>query len=196
MNVVLFPEMQLPLHIFEPRYKQMIAHCMAERAEFGVVLAGGEGIAQTGCTAEIQRMVRKYDDGRMDILTIGRLVFRISEVLQEQAYLEALVDLLPPQPAEPTAEERAMLQSLFAECFALLHGTMHRPGGLTAGQDLAFFAAQHLPFDLEFRQRLLECAANERAAAVIRQMEMLRPLLARVHGLRTTAGGNGHARNG
>ena len=72
LQVVLFPRTTLPLHIFEERYKQMVADVMRGKAEFGVVLAGEKGIVNTGCTASIEKVVKTYPDGRMDLLTVGR----------------------------------------------------------------------------------------------------------------------------
>lgn len=58
LDVVLLPSMPLPLHIFEPRYQQMIAHCMEERLAFGMVLAANNTVATVGCTAEILQKIR------------------------------------------------------------------------------------------------------------------------------------------
>jgi Lon protease-like protein len=77
LELVLFPEMILPLHIFEPRYRLMIRRCLDAPSEFGVVLARAGGIAAYGCTAEIAEVTKDYGDGRVDIVTEGRSVFRI-----------------------------------------------------------------------------------------------------------------------
>jgi len=71
LELVLLPGVPLPLHIFEPRYKEMIAECLEQKKPFGVVRASSDGVAEIGCTAEIMSVTKKYDDGRMDILTRG-----------------------------------------------------------------------------------------------------------------------------
>ncbi|HZZ15900.1 MAG TPA: LON peptidase substrate-binding domain-containing protein, partial [Candidatus Sulfotelmatobacter sp.] len=68
LDVVLFPGVPLPLHIFEPRYKEMIAECLAQHKTFGVVRALEEGLAEVGCTAEIITVVKEYSDGRLDLV--------------------------------------------------------------------------------------------------------------------------------
>ncbi|HTK94779.1 MAG TPA: LON peptidase substrate-binding domain-containing protein, partial [Terriglobales bacterium] len=69
LEVVLFPGIPLPLHIFEPRYKEMIGEALRDRTEFGVVRVDQQGaVANVGCTATILDVVKQYDDGRMDIL--------------------------------------------------------------------------------------------------------------------------------
>ena len=66
LDVVLLPAMALPLHIFEPRYRLMIARCLDEKIEFGMILATNNNLATMGCTAKIVRKIRDYPDGRLD----------------------------------------------------------------------------------------------------------------------------------
>ena len=68
LEVVLLPGTPLPLHIFEPRYKEMIGECRANSAPFGVVRALEDGIADIGCTAEIVTVTKEYPDGRLDLI--------------------------------------------------------------------------------------------------------------------------------
>jgi ATP-dependent Lon protease len=92
LDTVLLPGMQMPLHIFEPRYKLMIARCLNEQLEFGIILAASKAIATLGCTAEIVQKLKEYPDGRMDILTEGRSVFRLNELIDEKEYYEGAVE--------------------------------------------------------------------------------------------------------
>lgn len=103
LNVVLFPGMPLPLHIFEDRYKEMVADCIRENRPFGVVLmqnggtgeSGAEGApVAVGCTAEIAQ-VQPLEHGRMLILTVGRERFRVVELNYEKPYLIGLVEAAP-----------------------------------------------------------------------------------------------------
>ncbi len=92
LQVVLLPDAELPLHIFEDRYKEMIAEVLRDKIEFGVVLANERGIVNTGCTATIERVLREYPDGRLDILTVGRRRFEIERVNEERPFLRGEVD--------------------------------------------------------------------------------------------------------
>jgi hypothetical protein len=94
LNMVLFPGNSLPLHIFEDRYKQMIRRSMDDRTPFGIVLATDDGLARIGCTAEVVQLLKTYDDGRMDIETVGLFPFRINEIHQENPLVEATVEPL------------------------------------------------------------------------------------------------------
>src|ERR1700675_1504219 len=83
LETVLLPEEPLPLHIFEDRYKEMIGESLKSKAEasgmdeFGIVLAKGEEMSMTGCSARIINLARKYADGRMDIFMIGARRFEV-----------------------------------------------------------------------------------------------------------------------
>src|ERR1041385_5946949 len=92
LQVVLLPGAELPLHIFEDRYKEMIGEVIRDRVEFGVVLASEKGIVNTGCTATIDRVLRNYPDGRMDILARGRRRFEIMRLNDERSYLRGTVE--------------------------------------------------------------------------------------------------------
>jgi len=92
LGVVLIPDSPLPLHIFEERYKLMINKCMDEKIVFGIVYFNGNEVSNTGCTARILKVVKRYDDGRMDILTRGDKRFIIHELFDEKTYLQASIE--------------------------------------------------------------------------------------------------------
>src|SRR3954466_359018 len=87
LNVVLFPQTDLPLHIFEERYKQMIAECLQHRREFGVLLAENGEVERTGCAATVASVVKRYDDGRMDIIARGTRRFEVLLFNQALPYM-------------------------------------------------------------------------------------------------------------
>ena len=76
LDVVLFPEMLLPLHIFEERYKEMIAECLQNRSPFGVLYAHDDRVETIGCTAEISQEIKRYPDGRIDLVAVGQKRFQ------------------------------------------------------------------------------------------------------------------------
>ena len=91
LGLVLLPDMRLPLHIFEERYKQMITDCLADHRPFGIVLFDGQAIHSVGCMARIDKVMKRYDDGRMDIMTRGGERFVIQKTIEDRAYMEARV---------------------------------------------------------------------------------------------------------
>lgn len=101
LNVVVFPGMPLPLHIFEERYKEMIGLCISQERPFGIVLIRG-GSAEydppvepysVGCTVEIIQ-VQHLEDGRLFIMTVGQERFRILSLKRDKSYLVGLVELI------------------------------------------------------------------------------------------------------
>lgn len=104
LGVVIFPGMPLPLHIFEERYKQMIGECLYEKKAFGIVFFDGTRIHETGCSAEIVKVIREYPDGRSDILVKGKNRFFIKKLIKEKAYTEAGVEFFDDKMEKITIE--------------------------------------------------------------------------------------------
>ncbi|HEV3511083.1 MAG TPA: LON peptidase substrate-binding domain-containing protein [Candidatus Sulfotelmatobacter sp.] len=195
LEVVLLPGTPLPLHIFEPRYKEMIGECLANEAPFGVVRALEEGIAEVGCTAEIITVTKQYPDGRLDLVVEGRKRFEVLELNEERPFLRAEVLLVPDEPAAlPQQEpERVKAIQLHLEILSLA-GAVQDLSAADQNQ-LSFYLAGSLPLDLDFKQKLLGMRSEgERIQAVAAYLEGILPKLRRVAKAREKAGGNGHGR--
>jgi len=193
LDIVLFPSMPLPLHIFEPRYKKMINRCLNEHIEFGLVYAQIKAIATVGCTAEVTRTLKTYPDGRMDILTEGRAPFRIVELVTEKEYYEAVVDYLPEDVTPQDPDKEAELTQGFQQCHLLLFGRQWAGCEKQDVTPLAYRLGARLPLDLKQRQALLEMRnETERREFLVRYANELLPKLAQRQIARHCAGGNGH----
>jgi len=92
LSLVLLPGMPLPLHIFEERYKEMMGDIIPVEGEFGVVLAKDDGIVNIGCTATVVNVLRKYPDGRLDLLAAGQRRFQIESLDESKTYLRGTVE--------------------------------------------------------------------------------------------------------
>jgi Lon protease-like protein len=92
LSLVLLPGMPLPLHIFEERYKDMMGDIIPVEGEFGVVLAKEDGIVNIGCTATVIDVLRKYPDGRLDLLAAGQRRFQIESLDEDKSYLRGAVE--------------------------------------------------------------------------------------------------------
>lgn len=191
LEVVLFPGAPLPLHIFEPRYKEMIGECLAQHRTFGVVRALEQGLAEIGCTAEIVTVVKEYPDGRLDLVTEGRQRFELLRVNQERSFLQAEVLMIDDEPgATPQADTARALQ-LHSELLAIAGATQD----LSAADSslLSFHLAGSVPLDLDFKQKLLSLRSEpERLTLLISYLETIVPNLRRAASAREKAGGNGH----
>ena len=188
--------MKMPLHIFEPRYKTMIGLCLRDQLEFGIILAANKAIATLGCTAEILEKVKDYPDGRMDIVTEGRAVFRLIELVDEKEYYEGDVEYVEDEISNSDPQLEARLVDTFDQCFALLYGRPWAPSGSAKPEISAYRMAGLLPMELEKRQALLEMRQESaRRDLVLRWMTEFLPKLMDLQRVRKRAGGNGHGPN-
>lgn len=193
LEIVLFPGTPLPLHIFEPRYKEMIGECLANSSTFGVIRALEKGMADVGCTAEIVTVTREYPDGRLDIVTEGRIRFQVLQLNEERSFLRAEVRLIDDEPGAPDKADTARAVQLHSEILTLAGAIQD----LSAADQsaLSFYLAGSLPLDLDFKQKLLALRAeSQRIAALTQYLEAVLPRLRRSAHAREKAGGNGHAR--
>jgi Lon protease-like protein len=156
LNVVLFPGEQLPLHIFEPRYRRMVRECLEASLPFGMLLALPDGVVRVGCTAEILHVTKRYEDGRMDILTAGRHPFRVLEFFTNDPLLEGKVDYLDGKDSalDPTTQRE--LTGLYEACYTLLFSRLPAVLDDSRPEFLSFAIASALPTDLLWKQQILE----------------------------------------
>lgn len=196
LEVVLLPGMALPLHIFEPRYKVLIARCLNDSIEFGVILAAQKGMAGTGCTAEIVQKLKDYPDGRMDIMTEGRHVFELLELIEEKEYYEGKVRYLADEAEKADSRQESRVMHLFQQVHVLLAGQEWDAGGSDEEISLAYRMSGVLPIELAERQQLLEMRTESaRREFLLDWMTNFLPRLAHRQRVRERARGNGHALN-
>ena len=188
LHVVVFPRTPLPLHIFEARYKEMVGEAIRENSEFGIVLAKENGIVNAGCTVVVKEVLKKYEDGRMDILTRGVRRFEIVGLNQDKAYLRGEVEFFDdddPAPASAELREKALVQ----------YRSLREEGELSSsepelGDKQLSFQLAHALEDLDFLSMLLRSrseaerleqlteylaheAPRQRAAARLRKLARL-----------------------
>jgi Lon protease-like protein len=157
----------------------MISECLAHKKPFGIVRASDEGVAGIGCTAEILSVTKKYDDGRMDILTRGVDRFEVLEVNEERAFLRAEISLVED-------DEPARAEQLLIEQAVRLHAEIVKIAGAELSEtdetavNLSFLLAGSLPLDLDFKQNLLSTLSEtKRLEAVVGYLEAVLPGLRR-----------------
>ena len=185
LNMVLFPGMHLPLHIFEERYKAMIGACLERDAPFGVVLIkDGQEVGapaepfRIGTTARIVK-VERLEEGRMNLLTSGERRFELLEITRRLPHLAGRVRYLAEEPGQDPASVILQVQQGYSIFLRNLGGLA---GGWSAQvkvpEDpvrLSFAVASNIDLPRDIRQQLLETAtARER-------LERLIPLLQRVN---------------
>ena len=181
LNVVLFPGMPLPLHIFEERYKQMIGECLEHDIPFGIVLIK-EGAEvgdpaepySVGTTARIAQ-VERLDGGRMNLMTEGKRRFRIMEVTQQLPYLKGRVEYISEEQGQPSSETLGEAGDLFSSYLQSVAGLRGRWMSRARVPDdplaLSYTISHFLELSSHTRQQLLE------ADSVQQRLEEVMPLL-------------------
>lgn len=185
LNLVLFPGMALPLHIFEARYRKMTADCLADQAPFGVVLALPDGESEHEKPARVGTLARIVDyeqlpDGCYNILTVGTQRFEIVELRREKKYDTALVR---PYPDEDDGLGKASLAALVSEAkealrtylevvLVLIGGGEERPIEIPdEAEDLSYLIGMCLACEDCDKQELLEMnSVSQRLHSGIRAM--------------------------
>jgi ATP-dependent Lon protease len=195
LDIVLFPGQAVPLHIFEPRYRQMTRHCIDKQSPFGIVRADGADLAQTGCSSMIVKILKEYEDGRSDILAAGQNAFRLVRTHDEKPYLEADVEFLEEDfiGVDPAVASR--LEELCNQCHQILYGEDAPRFETEGGISLAYHVASELPVDVAIRQNLLEIRSEavRQEKLAVHLSEWYVQLQRREH-VRGKAAGNGHAK--
>jgi Lon protease-like protein len=206
LSVVLFPGTPLPLHVFEPRYRRMLADCLAGDRKFGITPTGATGEipapGTVGCVAEI-RVNQELPDGRSNVIVLGGERFVVAQVLEDAApYHVALVQPFQEEPGtDPPPDSAGRLRELFAGYHALLRQLNDlEPGEPDLPDDplgLSFHVSAAIEADPGVKQRLL---AERSTARRVEALLMLVPILTasvesalRVH-RRAHANGRGGAR--
>ena len=196
LNVVLLPGADMPLHIFEPRYRQMVRDCLEAKSPFGMLLALPNGMAGTGCTAEILEVTSRYHDGRCDILTVGREPFRIVELFPEEPLMRGDVDFLEDRPAAVNPRISHELIELYETCHTLIFDDYPRDPAESAEDKISYRIASRLPMDLLWKQRVLELRSEaERQERLVAYLREWAPHLQKEDTLRAQTAGNGHGLN-
>ena len=197
LGVVLLPGMHLPLHIFEQRYRQMIGECLAEGRPFGVVLFDGKAIRSVGCLARIAEVLKRYEDGRLDIMTRGGARFVVRELIEEKAYMEARVLFFDDVQEGPSDELKKTVENawqLLGEIKEIEAGfAPEKPDERIRPEQLSFAIASLEGFEPIERQGILEMtSASERLKRCVQALAKIAARSRLTREIQRLIGGNGH----
>ena len=154
LGLVLLPTEHVPLHIFEPRYRELVGESLEQGTPFGVVYADDDGLRQVGTLASVTEVVERFADGRLNIVVEGGERFRLIELTEGRPYVTGRVEPVDDQhdPAEPEDIERAL--ALFARLVELTAAEIEAPPADVP--DLSFAIAGRFEFSAEIKQELLD----------------------------------------
>jgi Lon protease-like protein len=195
LPVVALPSEYVPLHIFEERYMTMIGECLEQEKEFGIVWLSDEGLKPVGCACEIERVIERMPDGRLNILTRGTRPFRLVERQEHLPYPAGTVEFLVDKEEEPDASTLEKAHESYAELVE--RATDKQPESEELQEMGAFDMAATVEFGLEAKQGLLELRSeNARLRLVTRLFRSATKRLDFVDRAQERARSNGKVRFG
>ncbi len=169
LPLVLLPGELLPLHIFEERYKRMIARCVDDGEPFGIVFRDDEGGARrVGCEARVTEVTERFDDGRLNILVTGERPFRVLDRFDSADYPAGEVAPVEPGGTEGetgVVDAASEAREAFAELVRRVGGEEPERAELEATDSYGIAARVELPS--ETKQQLLELRSEPRRMEVL-----------------------------
>jgi Lon protease-like protein len=196
LGIVVYPGESLNLHIFEPRYKQLIAECNENKKPFGIPSVIENKVQDYGTMVTITEVTKVYDDGEMDIKTKGEKVFRILEVIKEipeKLYSGAIVNY-PPNHEHGSAEVMRRVVSSIRELYKMLK--VEKDFKKEDEELNVYDVAHHIGLTLEQEYELLNLMhERQRQEYLKRHLTKVLPMVAEMESLKEKVKLNGHFKN-
>ena len=163
LGMVLLPGERVPLHIFEPRYRELIGECLDEEREFGLVLSDDDGMRQIGTTATIVEVLERFDDGRLNVIVEGRERFRVIAETEGRSFKTAHVSPVAEESEEPTSDEVERCLAAYRRVAEEAEAEPDEPDATVPS--LSYWLATRIDFGADVKQEILELD-SERARVV------------------------------
>jgi uncharacterized protein len=196
LGIVVFPGEQLNLHIFEPRYRQLINECFSNGKPFGIPAVVNNQVVEIGTLVQVKEISKVYEDGKMDIKTEGLKVFRILELIKQvpdKLYSGAIVTY----PDNSNQSKASLLQKVVA-AVRELHRSLNitkdfkKPDAELCSYDIA----HHAGLSLEEENELLGLLAElQRLEYLKRHLNKVLPIVSEMESLKERVQLNGHFKN-
>jgi len=190
LGIVLLPTERVPLHIFEPRYRELIGECLDDDADFGLVFADEDGMREIGTRARVADVLERFDDGRLNIVVEGGERFRVEKLTRGRTYMTGVVAPVEDE-AEPLSADAAGRAAGSFRALATLAGA--EPDEIDeSSPNLSFELAAQVELPHDAKQGLLESRSeSERLERVIELLDGARKLLIAARELGERAKQNG-----
>ncbi len=166
LDLVLLPGERVPLHIFEPRYQQLYADCTLEERPFVIVRAGPTGTAEVGCSARFETLVRRFEDGRLNVVIQGVAPVKVIEETDGHLYFSARVEMLDDEAPDAAPEAVAEILDSFRTLAGLGKDAMPEA---PEGTPLSYAIGGAFELPLGPKQELLECRSEGDRLAMLKQ---------------------------
>ncbi len=170
LGIVLLPSEQIPLHIFEDRYQELIGECLDLEQEFGLVFADDEGLREVGTRALVTEVLDRFDDGRLNIVVEGGDRFRLLQLTEGRSFQTGLVEPVEDEADAADPEDADHALKLFHRLVELTGAEVEEPS--LAAEQLSFELAGRFEFAPELKQKLLQLTSERQ------RMHLLAEILA------------------
>ena len=154
LRLVALPGELIPLHIFEERYRTMMARCLEHGTEFGIVWLDDAGMRPIGCACEIAEVTRRYDDGKLDLVARGTRPFRLEEPHERLAYPAGTVEFL--EDRDEAVDQKVQAEARAAYADLVVQATDREPEPAELADMSAYDMAATVEFGLDAKQGLLD----------------------------------------
>ncbi len=169
LGLVLLPGERVPLHLFEPRYRQLLADCVLDDRPFVILQDHGEGASPIGCTARFVALGRRFVDGRLNVTVAGGAVVRVLEQTSGRMYLSAWVEEVADEAPDAPDELRDEVRDLFARLVAEIAGAGNAPP-IRDDVPFSYALAGMIEIPAEPKQDLLECRDEQVRLSMVRDI--------------------------
>jgi Lon protease-like protein len=190
LGIVLLPTERVPLHIFEPRYQELIGECLDDDGEFGLVYADEDGVREIGTRARVSEVLERFDDGRLNVVVEGGERFRVEKVTRGRSFMTAEVVPVEDEPGLASADAAERAAGSF-RALATLAGA--EPDELDESSPiLSYELAAQVELASDAKQGLLESVSEpERLERIAELLDGARKLLIAARELGERAKQNG-----
>ncbi len=168
LGIVALPQELIPLHIFEERYKTMIDECLRDEKEFGIVWLSDNGLREIGCAAQIERVLERFEDGRINLLCRGTRPFRVIERQSDLAYPAGVIEFVDDRPESVDPELLGQAQAAYAEL--VRRATDAEPEAADLADMDAYGMAATVEFGPEAKQGLLDLRSENARLRLVRRL--------------------------
>ena len=196
LPLVLFPGMQLPLHIHEEKYKEMVGECPKSESEFGILLLNDDQLSNVGCTARVTQIHTQYADGNLDIFTEGRRRFHVLDLLQRGDSLEATIEYFDDENDDVPDDLLERVLKSYQAMIKLQTRGLGGVKGIFDPKQFSFFIASTTDMEMEEKQTLLELTSTtERMRKLDGSLDQIVKRLEELARIERAAGLNGHGKH-
>jgi Lon protease-like protein len=168
LGIVLLPTERVPLHIFEPRYQELIGECIESDDEFGMLYADEDGVREVGTLARVAEVLERFDDGRMNVVVEGSIRFRVEQLTRGRSFMTAEIGPVEDDDGDVDAETASKAAGSFRALAALAGAETEELD--ESSPQLSFELAAQVELPPDSKQQLLELRTEQERLEVVAEL--------------------------